>query len=167
MFNYNSTADHSYAYILDKLTVEGVAVAKPVLAALRPLSRWLLAGAALGVTLRSMVRRWPLEQRVALMFAAIYVVTPGLASQQMLWLTPFLILTAPRWPVWLYTIISTAALTVFYAQNFPGVIFLPAAWSGNVLLVSRFILAAVWWLTAVCILVYLGRAQLASAVDEA
>lgn len=145
VLRYNSTADHSYGYILNSLAVTGMAVAKQTLDGMRSVSRWLEFGAVLGVAAVGAMRRWSLEQRLAVTLFAIYAVAPGLASQQMMWVVPFLILIRRLWSFWIYTIVSTLALLLFYAQNFPAAIFLSAPASGDVLLAGRMIVEAIWW----------------------
>ena len=152
VLSYNSTSDHSYGYVLRELKINGAAVTEPLWVTLRSIARWLQGAATLGVMAISVWRKWPLERRVAAMFVAMYAVSPGLASQQMLWIVPFLILTRHRRALLIYTVISTAALILFYACYFPDVIFLPAAWSGEAIAVGRLIISAVWWLMVVGLL---------------
>lgn len=152
MLNYNSTSDHSYGYVLRELRINEVAVTEPIWKSLRASSRWLQGAATLGVAALSWWRKWPLERRIAVMFAATYAVSPGLASQQMLWLIPFLILSGPPRALLIYTVVSTATLVLFYGRYFPEMLFMPAAWSGPAIDSGRLIVSAGWWLTVAVVL---------------
>jgi hypothetical protein len=152
MLNYNSTSDHSYGYVLRELRINDVAVAEPVWKFLRANARWLQGLATLGAAALSLWRTWPLEHRVAAMFAVTYVVSPGLASQQMLWILPFLILTRHWRALLVYTLMSTVALVLFYGRYFPEVLFMPAAWLGATIDLGRLIASGLWWSTVVGVL---------------
>ncbi|HZY41250.1 MAG TPA: hypothetical protein VFF59_04530 [Anaerolineae bacterium] len=149
LMRYTSTPDHSYSYWIVALSAPAdPPVLPPLLARLRELSRWLQGGVALLAAAVGHVRGWAIERRVAVLLAGLYVVLPGLASQQMIWLVPFLVLTRPRWPLWSYTLISTVALVLFYGQHFPDTLWLPASAPSSTLLTIRLIVEAAWWLTA-------------------
>lgn len=152
MLNYNSTSDHSYGYVLRELRLNEVAVTEPIWKSLRASSRWLQGAATLGVAALSGWLKWPLERRIAVMFAATYAVSPGLASQQMVWLIPFLILSGLPRTLLIYSVVSTAALVLFYGHYFPEMLFIPTAWSGPAVDWGRLIISGVWWLTVVIVL---------------
>jgi len=147
---YNSTPDHSYAYLLNNLTSSS----RQWLDVARSTSRWLQGGATAITTLLVLIHRWPLEWRITLVLLAVYAVSPGLASQQMVWVLPFLILTRHR-SIWIYTTVSSLALIWFYGQYFPTVILLSTPWSGEAIAVLRLGIEAGWWLSVVGILLTL------------
>lgn len=148
VLNYTSTADHGYSFLLNAQPTNTDKTAVPALTVLRLLSRWLELGAVLGLAVVSAVQHWLLENRLAATILAIYAVAPGLASQQMLWLIPFVIVTPYRAVYWIYTAVSTAALILFYAQFFPSVLGLSVGWTAAPLPAARIIVELGWWLTA-------------------
>jgi hypothetical protein len=157
---YNSTADHSYSYVFFNRQAATTAGIDPALTALRQLSRWLEAGVVLGLAVLGAIRRWLLEYRLVVAIFAIYAVAPGLASQQMLWVIPFLILTRHTGAYWVYTVISTAALALFYAQYFPAVLGLPVAWTGDLLVAARGVVEITWWLAVIVLLIWIVYQQI-------
>jgi len=163
VLSYNSTSDHSYGYVLRELKINDVAIAEPMRLFLRSNARWLQGLAILGVTALSLWRKWPLEHRIAALIAAMYVVSPGLASQQMLWLVPFLILTGHPRALLAYTSISTLALVLFYGRYFPELLFMPAAWSGTEIELGRLIVSGGWWLAVVGVLIILLKQRPAAS----
>jgi hypothetical protein len=150
VLGYNSTSDHSYGYVLGHLTANGTPAPNQLLNDLRLNSRWLQASALAFTTLWGFWRKWPIEQRVTLVLLVIYVVSPGLASQQMLWILPFLILTRHR-SIWVYSVISFLALVLFYWQYFPAAIYASAAWSDDQINILRLAAEGIWWLSVVAL----------------
>jgi Gpi18-like mannosyltransferase len=144
---YNSVSDHSYGYLLNYATP----LAKQWLVGVRSISRWLQGSATLVVTSLSAIGHQPIEWRITLVLIAIYAVSPGLASQQMIWVLPFLVLVQ-RHSIWIYTAFSTVALVLFYGQYFPAVLLLSTAWSGQWLALGRLAAEAGWWLCVVGVL---------------
>ena len=152
--SYNSTADHSYSYLLLAQQADTTKGVGPILTQLRELSRWLELGIVLILAVIGAVQRWLLENRLVVAILAIYAVVPGLASQQMLWVIPFLILTRDNKSYWAYTIVSTVALILFYAQNFPAVLGLSTPWAGAPLPAARSIAELSWWVIVTVILIW-------------
>jgi hypothetical protein len=164
---YNSTADHSYSYVLSIPQAAAGAEVNPALTMLRQASRLLEAGVVLGLAVLGALRHWLLEYRLAAAILAIYAIAPGLASQQMLWVIPFLILTRHAGAYWIYTLISTAALVLFYGQYFPLVLGLSAAWTGDQLLPVRGAIELIWWLAVIALLSWVVYQQFRHPVPTA
>jgi uncharacterized membrane protein len=151
--SYNSTADHGYSYVLFAQQVDKTKGVGPILTTLRQLSRWLEIGIVLCLAVVGAMQRWLLEYRLVVAILAIYAVAPGLASQQMLWVIPFLILTRYNKSYVAYTIVSTLALILFYAQNFPAVLGLSVPWVGVPVLTARSVVEMSWWVTVTGVLI--------------
>ncbi len=162
ILSYNSTSDHSYGYVLGHLTFNGTPAPNQLLNDLRLNSRWLQAGGVIFTTLWGWWRHWPVECRITLALLAVYLVSPGLASQQMLWVLPFLILTRRR-SIWVYSAISFLVLVLFYWQYFPAVIYASAAWSDGEIGILRLAAEGTWWLSVVALFARVLTSSISSA----
>jgi hypothetical protein len=150
IFAYNSTADHGYAYVVNQLPLGIAFNHEQLLTGVRGVARWLQSGVVALTVFIGHIRKWPLERRIAIVLLGIYAVSPGLASQQMVWVLPFLILIGGR-SFWVYTTISTLALVLFYGQYFPNVILLENNWTTGWIVPLRLGVETTWWVCVVFI----------------
>jgi Gpi18-like mannosyltransferase len=156
ILRYSSTCDHSYSYVLLAWEKKGVKWAETFRMFLRAQARIInLLGVAFA-TLASWWHRKPLVVRLSLIVLSIYILTPGLASQQILWLIPFLLTISLKLTLW-YSAVSTVILVLFYWAHFPEVLLIPHVADTQAINTLRIISEIGWWFTCVGILVNLLR----------
>jgi hypothetical protein len=124
------------AYRAAALTVGKVAF----LAASGALVLWLWLGR------RS--RRWSVERAVCWVLATFYALYPGLSSQYLLWILPFLILLRTSFTLG-YSLAATAALATFYSAGHPEILGSPPWLAAVDHLTLRVVLSLSWWLVVV------------------
>jgi hypothetical protein len=148
---YSSTADHSYPFVLREWGKAGGMWAEALLTFLRAQARIITV---LGVAFVTGMAWWgkrPLVEQLALIVLSVYVLAPGLASQQMLWLVSLLLVVSPRHAIG-YSVVSTIALVVFYGIHFPEVLLLSSAFDAQRMRAVRVVCEVSWWMVCVGIL---------------
>lgn len=91
---------------------------------------------------------WPLERHWLVVLLGLYVLSPGISAQYLLWALPFLAIIDLPWG-WRYTLGSVLALWLFYVAMYPGATpwgtdlrsFHPALWFQGFVIVN-----VLWWL---------------------
>ena len=109
---------------------------------------FLLVFAGLSLRLWTQGRRggWSVPRAICWVLASFYAIYPGLSSQYLLWMVPFLILTRGKL-IGIYSLFGAIAMVAFYSAVHPAMLGVPALPSGlgHALLAIWAAATLCWW----------------------